>query len=213
MVSFVVFDRWLPHSLLEAVHELTHLHRGEPTEEGAPRFSWYSPAERRHVSRLSLAHLEVAQAYVENLMARVGPLLDCKPAGYEWWTNEDNTLPWHVDRDETLFRTRGETRHPLWSTVLYTRVDVRGQGGDLVMQADESQPAPYDANLLGSEVPHRLNRIAPVTNRLIVFRRGTRHRIDPFEGHRSSLAMNVWDATPLEFERYGEDSRFQHALG
>jgi hypothetical protein len=44
----------------------------------------------------------------------------------------------------------------------------------------------------------------------VVFRAGLLHRINPFRGERTSLAMNIWDATPLGIGRI--DAVHSHPL-
>ena len=39
--------------------------------------------------------------------------------------------------------------------------------------------------------------IPPVVNRLVVFSPGIVHRINPFEGERYSIAVNIWQSEPL----------------
>jgi hypothetical protein len=205
--SVLVCDAWLPRPQLEAVHALAQAHfasRREPRTgpEHGPIFSWYSPGQGRHITRVDLQHRETAQAYVENLAARLAPVLGAAAVGYEWWSNDGNHLDWHVDKDETLFRETGTMLHPLWSTVFYTEVAIRGPGGDLILLSDASQPAPYVHDLTGKEIPQKHHALSPCTNRLVVFRRGIPHRIDPFVGLRTSLAVNLWHQTPLEFEAF-----------
>jgi hypothetical protein len=214
--SLLVCDAWLPRPQLEAVHALAQAHfaaRREPFTgpEHGPIFSWYSPRQGRHVTRIPIRHRETAQAYIDNLAARLATIFGAPAEGYEWWSNDGNTLEWHVDKDETLYRSTGTLLHPLWSTVFYTEVSIRGSGGDLVLLCDESQPAPYVHELTGREIPQKHHCISPATNRLVVFRRGLLHRIDPFAGQRSSLAVNLWHTTPLEFESF-RGGPFDHAV-
>ena len=39
--------------------------------------------------------------------------------------------------------------------------------------------------------------IRPVVNRLVLFYPGILHRINPFEGERYSVAVNIWEQAPL----------------
>ena len=39
--------------------------------------------------------------------------------------------------------------------------------------------------------------IPPVVNRLVLFSPGILHRINPFEGERFSVAVNIWEQAPL----------------
>ena len=39
--------------------------------------------------------------------------------------------------------------------------------------------------------------IPPVVNRLVLFSPGILHRINPFEGERYSVAVNIWEQAPL----------------
>jgi hypothetical protein len=206
MLSLVVFDDWLDPSQLEAVASLVRAHRESRLAAGpadpAPVFSWYSPKQRCHISRLSGSHLEVASRYIDDLCRRLRPLLEFEAEGYEWWSNHGNTLDWHLDKDEALYAVDRSLRSPLWSTVFYTEVEIRGRGGELSLLCDPSQPPPYAADLTADEIPQKVHSLSPQANRLVVFRSGLRHRIQPFRGLRASLAMNVWDAAPAVFGPY-----------
>jgi hypothetical protein len=212
--SVLVCDAWLPRPQLDSVHALAQAHfaaRQEPRTgaEHGPIFSWYSPRQGRHITRVDVAHRETAQAYIENLAARLEPIVGPAAEGYEWWSNDGNSLDWHVDKDETLWRRTGSMVHPLWSTVFYTDVSIRGAGGDLILLCDEGQPAPYVHDLTGGEIAQKHHALSPSTNRLVLFRRGLHHRIDR---RRTSLAVNLWHQTPLEFESF-RGGPFDHALG
>ena len=43
--------------------------------------------------------------------------------------------------------------------------------------------------------------IPPVVNRLVLFSPGILHRINPFEGERYSVAVNIWNKEPSEQEK------------
>ena len=85
-----------------------------------------------------------------------------------------------------------EFLHPLLSTVFYPHVSCAG--GELLVADNppvkEGQTAP----------PPRFRSvisIPPVVNRLVVFSPGIVHRINPFEGERYSIAVNIWQSEPL----------------
>lgn len=208
-LSLLIVDDWLDPPRLAAVHALTQAHRAARGESGLP-FSWYSPKQSRHVSAVAREFREVAEAYVDDLVTRLQPFLQCEAEGYEWWSNYDNMLHWHMDKDETLHDDTGQLRTPLWSTLLYTEVSIRGRGGELALLADAAQPAPYSSELTVDEVPQKCHIVSPKTNRLVVFGPGIMHRINPFHGSRASLPMNVWDTTPTGIQKAG--AAYSHPL-
>jgi hypothetical protein len=112
--------------------------------------------------------------------------------GVEWWCNTNNDLDWHIDKDEAEYRCSGQYALPLLSTVFYPHVSCAG--GELLVADNppvkEGQTAP----------PPRFRSvisIPPVVNRLVVFSPGIVHRINPFEGERYSIAVNIWQSEPL----------------
>jgi len=210
MFRLIVFDDWLDPPQLEAADAIAQAHFRTRAEAGGdPVFSWYSPKQGRHVSRLSAEARASAQRYIDDLACRLRPFLpsqpggcDAEPEGYEWWSNFDNTLDWHRDKDETLFQRDKTLVCPVLATVLYTQVSIRGRGGELSLLSDPSQAPPYAVELTADEIPQKCHSIAPRTNQLVVFDPRTLHRIDPFHGSRTSLAVNVWATTPTGILQY-----------
>jgi hypothetical protein len=154
MLSLLVFDDWLTAERLEAVHRLSEAHfRSRPAAGTEPVFSWYSPKQRRHVSRVSRELRAVAEAYIDDLVARLTPLLGHAAEGYEWWSNFGNTLNWHKDKDETLFEVERKLATPRWSTVFYPQVSIRGRGGELSLLSPDARAGPYLPELSSDEIP------------------------------------------------------------
>ena len=92
--------------------------------------------------------------------------------GYEYWTHTD-TRPTdkHQDKDEVAYITKGISRFPMCSSVYYLTVE----------------------NLTGGELVFDDVTITPVQNRLVIFKKGLEHYVNPFEGTRVSIAVNPWD--------------------
>ena len=91
--------------------------------------------------------------------------------GYEFWTH-NNTRPrgWHIDQDEKLVSTTGQTRFPLCSVVYYVKVkDLKG--GKLHIEDDI---------------------ITPKSNRMVTFSPKLNHCAEPFMGDRITLCVNPW---------------------
>ena len=104
--------------------------------------------------------------------------------------NVYNDLDWHIDKDEGLLS--GTFVLPLLSTVFYAHVSCAG--GELLL-ADN--PA-IITGLTGLLPQFRsVISIPPVRNRLVLFSPGLLHRINPLEGERYSLAVNIWAQKPL----------------
>jgi len=91
--------------------------------------------------------------------------------GYEFWTHF-NTRPddWHIDQDEKLVSTTGQTRFPLCSVVYYVKVK----------------------NLKGGKLHIEDDIITPKSNRMVIFSPKLNHCAEPFMGDRITLCVNPW---------------------
>ena len=105
--------------------------------------------------------------------------------GIEYWSNimayrssiED--LPWHFDKDEHLFSTKEILRTPCIGSVYYAHKGIP-EDGYLEVQS-------------GSLV----ERLKPISNRLIIFDSGDVHRVTHVtKGLRRCFATNVWVDKP-----------------
>ena len=113
-------------------------------------------------------------------------------AGVEWWCNTNNDLDWHIDKDELEGRRSGRFLLPLLSTVFYPHVSCAG--GELLV----ADSPPIENGYQGPLPTFRsVISIPPVVNRLVLFSPGILHRINPFEGERYSVAVNIWERPPL----------------
>ncbi len=122
---------------------------------------WYSLDEEHHFQNFCVQMLNVAGSFFD--------LSTCK--GYEFWSHF-NTRPrgWHIDQDEELVRTTGQTRFPLCSVVYYVKVkDLKG--GKLHIEDDV---------------------ITPKSNRMVIFSPKVNHCAEPFMGDRITLCVNPW---------------------
>ena len=104
-----------------------------------------------------------------NVASNLYNLSTCK--GYEFWSH-NNTEPrgWHIDQDEQLNGTTGQTRFPLCSMVYYLKID----------------------NLRGGKLHIEDDIITPKTNRLVIFSPQLNHCVEPFMGERIVLCVNPW---------------------
>ena len=122
---------------------------------------WYSLGEEHHFQDFCVQMLNVAGSFFD--------LSTCK--GYEFWSHF-NTRPrgWHIDQDEKLVSTTGQTRFPLCSMVYYVKVkDLKG--GKLHIEDDI---------------------ITPKSNRMVIFSPNLNHCAEPFMGDRITLCVNPW---------------------
>jgi hypothetical protein len=111
------------------------------------------------------------------LLKRAAKFFDLsRMVGSEYWAHYGTRPDWHVDKDEKLYETSGNTAHPLCSIVYYADVDV--VGGDFMTETA---------------------RVKPITNRMLVFAPGLLHGVEPFTGTRLSVAVNPWANKPLGY--------------
>ena len=118
----------------------------------------------------------------ELVIARVQPY---RLAGVEYWTNSlatGESMHPHVDKDEKLYWSTKEFRHPYISTVYYPA------------------QAPYEG---GELVINNQNLIKPLPNQLIAFRGTLPHGVQRIKsGSRRSIALNLWDRTPGAYKTF-----------
>jgi hypothetical protein len=109
------------------------------------------------------------------LLTRASQFFDLSDmVGSEYWANYGTRPDWHIDKDERLYEMSGNTDCPICSIVYYADVDV--VGGDFITETI---------------------RVAPVTNRMIIFSAGLMHGVEPYTGTRLSVAVNPWTHKPL----------------
>lgn len=117
----------------------------------------------------------------ERVIDRVRP---ARLAGVEYWSNSLETgarMHPHVDKDERLFWSTKEVRHPLISTVFYPGPTAFA-GGELVID--------------------NRHLVSPGANQLVAFRGTLTHAVQAVKsGTRVSIALNLWAETPTA---YGE---------
>jgi hypothetical protein len=109
-----------------------------------------------------------------------------------FWCNTNNDLDWHIDKDELEGRRSGRFLLPLLSTVFYPHVSCAG--GELLVADNPPITNGYEGPL---PTFRSVISIPPVVNRLVLFSPGILHRINPFEGERYSVAVNIWEQAPL----------------
>jgi hypothetical protein len=144
---------------------------------------------------------QIIQEYFESILLGVIRPFEFQFSGVEWWCNFNNTLRWHLDKDETLYYEQQKLSLPLFSTIYYPMVNCHG--GELLLHDPTCDP---DRLLSGAADPsydptliNEIIRIPPRTNRLVLFSPGILHKINDFAGVRYSLAMNIWDKPPCLF--------------
>ena len=88
--------------------------------------------------------------------------MENKIAGFEYWSNvhiTGNGLNWHVDKDEKLMKEKKEIVMPNMGLVYYA-ISEGLDGGYL-----EIANSPDRENV----EPHKIERLKPIENRLIMF--------------------------------------------
>ena len=187
-----VIDNLLPRNALEELRDLCDIHgRLKQQHAGDVQFSW-----RPETGACRSFHAPAQQAIVdryldEALLPRSVPFAP-EWQGVEWWCNTNNDLDWHIDKDEAEGRRSGTYRLPLLSTVFYPHVSCAG--GELLV-ADNAPVQPGYRGPLPSF--NSVISIPPVRNRLVLFSPGVLHRINPLQGERYSVAVNLWASEPL----------------
>ena len=131
------------------------------TNEPNFKEKWYSLEEDHPFQDFSLQMLNVAGTFFDLSLC----------VGYEFWTH-NNTRPrgWHIDQDQKLVNTTGQTRFPLCSVVYYVKVEDL-KGGKLHIEDDV---------------------ITPKSNRMVTFSPKLNHCVEPFMGERITLCVNPW---------------------
>ena len=188
-----VVENLLPTTALKELRDLCDIH-GRLKEQhagDAHQFSWrpetgsprsiHAPAQRAIVDR-----------YLDEALLPLAAPFAPKRAGVEWWCNTNNDLDWHIDKDELEGRCSGRFLLPLLSTVFYPHVSCAG--GELLVADNPPIENGYEGPL---PTFRSVISIPPVVNRLVLFSPGILHRINPFEGERYSVAMNIWAQAPL----------------
>ena len=99
----------------------------------------------------------------------------------------------HQQRSRLAHR-QGRARRPTHLPFYAAYPHVSCAGGELLV-ADNP---PIENGYQGPLPTFRsVISIPPVVNRLVLFSPGILHRINPFEGERYSVAVNIWEQAPL----------------
>ena len=116
--------------------------------------------------------------------------------GFEYWTGQYGEgksvcdLNLHLDKDEDLWKSKGELSSPIIGTVFYPlQMEIEGGYLEIFSNGPDREP----------------ERIEAKYNRMIIFDAGSHeHRVTTVtKGTRSALAINLWDSAPttkLKFE-------------
>ena len=189
-----VIDNLLPTSALQDLRDLCDIHgRLKEQHDGDAQFSWRpeTGSPRSIHAAAQQAVVDVYRYLDEALLPLATPFAPQR-AEVECWCNTNNDLDWHIDKNELEGRRSGRFLLPLLSTVFYPHVSCAG--GELLV-ADNP---PIENGYQGPLPTFRsVISIPPVVNRLVLFSLGILHRINPFEGERYSVAVNIWEQAPL----------------
>ena len=189
-----VIDNLLAASALQDLRDLCDIHgRLKEQHDGDAQFSWRpeTGSPRSIHAAAQQAVVDVYRYLDEALLPLATPFAPQR-AEVEWWCNTNNDLDWHIDKNELEGRRSGRFLLPLLSTVFYPHVSCAG--GELLV-ADNP---PIENGYQGPLPTFRsVISIPPVVNRLVLFSLGILHRINPFEGERYSVAVNIWEQAPL----------------
>ena len=187
-----VVDNLLQPEELQRLRDLCDIHgRLREQHSGDAQFSW-RPESGAPRSIHAPAQQAIVDRYLEEVLLPLATPFAPQRAGIEWWCNTNNDLDWHIDKDELEGQHSGRYVLPLLSTVFYPHVSCAG--GELLV-ADN----PPISNGYQGPLPtfRSVISIPPVVNRLVLFSPGILHRINPFEGERYSVAVNIWAQPPL----------------
>ncbi len=183
-----VIDDLVPMEQLPALSKLCESHGVlKDRRDGDSLFSWYATDAETMRSVHTTANQELMGRYLNDYLLPVIMSFASEHTGIEWWCNTNNDLDWHIDKDESVYRSTGRHDLPLLSTVFYPHISCAG--GELLLAhhpavaQGSSQPMPTFQSVIS---------IPPVINRLVLFSPGLLHRINPFEGERYSIAANIW---------------------
>ena len=187
-----IIDNLLPDSALQDLRDLCDIHgRLKEEHDGDAQFSW-RPETGSPRSIHAAAQQAVVDRYLDEALLPLATPFASQRAGVEWWCNTNNDLDWHIDKDELEGRRSGCFLLPLLSTVFYPHVSCAG--GELLV----ADSPPIENGYQGPLPTFRsVISIPPVVNRLVLFSPGILHRINPFEGERYSVAVNIWEQAPL----------------
>ena len=187
-----IIDNLLPASALQDLRDLCDIHgRLKEEHDGDAQFSW-RPETGSPRSIHAAAQQAVVDHYLDEDLLPLATPVAPQRAGGEWWCNTTNDLDWHIDKDELEGRRSGRFLLPLLSTVFYPHVSCAG--GELLV----ADSPPIENGYQGPLPTFRsVISIPPVVNRLVLFSPGILHRINPFEGERYSVAVNIWEQAPL----------------
>ena len=185
----VVDDFVSDPSLVERLVQVCAKHQ-ELKETKDASFNWLHAFGHRSLH--AQGEREAMETFVfQYLRPYVWPQFVRQYQGFEWWANHQNTLGWHVDKDEGVFQATGTYVLPELSCVYYPRTQC--EGGELQIDGHE----PIRSNTQVGPQPNGVrDRIAPASNRLVIFSPGRLHRIKKFSGQRISIACNVWNTRP-----------------
>ena len=110
--------------------------------------------------------------------------------GVEYWSNimsvggRQQDLPWHFDKDEAHCAVTGELISPYVGSVYYAHTGLPDEGY-LEMRRGDGEGD--------------VERIQPVSNRLVIFDSAKVHRVTPVTGGmRRCFATNIWITKPSE---------------
>ena len=187
-----VIDDLLPTNALQELRDLCDIHgRLKEQHSGDAQFSW-RPETGAPRTIHAPAQQAVVDHYLDDALLPLATAFAPQRAGVEWWCNTNNDLDWHIDKDEAEGRTSGSYVLPLLSTVFYPHVSCAG--GELLVADNPPIAEGYVGPL---PVFRSVISIPPVRNRLVLFSPGILHRINPLEGERYSVAVNIWDHEPI----------------
>ena len=190
-----VIDNAVPEDLLKPLRQLCLVHgQLKQNHPGEALFSWRAnDGQSRSIH--AVKERQLMERFLNEILLPVSDPFCHQRAGVEWWCNTNNDLDWHIDKDEVEGRQSGTYQLPLLSTVFYPHVSCAG--GELLLADNASSDG----------LPRRATDLqfgdldTPVRNRLVLFSPGLLHRINPFEGERYSLAVNIWGHEPLHSHR------------
>lgn len=170
----IIIDNFLEGSLLEEIRQ-DHLWNGNLSSKWIDK---NSPAVDTYTK-------------VGNYIWYDKIVADYYHVGYEYWTQviSNRSLDRHYDKDEYLYETQKIIKNPIVGSIYYAHEDP--------IPGEEEPVIGGYLEILDSR--GEIERIKPVSNRLIIFDTKLLHGVTEATGTtRRSLLTNIWETKPLD---------------
>ena len=200
----LTLDKFLPDSLYAKVGRLFMLRREQRRKlplEYSLSTTFHIDKSKPVCSLMQPEAQEIIQEYTEFILPTVEKFID-RPVMAENWFKDFETAPWHIDKDELLFRTTGEIKPTKLSTIFYHECNLPPQEGrlrliDAPWEKTKNWKRANENEMWTDRADYQMH-IRPVPNRLVIFSPMIYHIVESFNtmnenSERRSLLLNFWD--------------------